>query len=119
MCFNNTTSPPLLLVESLEATGILQRHIITDEKPSDAIERAKSYFLVYAIVGNCLTFTNGPRLLDAGHAPDEPIDSKTDTGYHQENGHHENVENDNANEQASLRPNVVRRDVDEVEDREY
>jgi predicted permease len=119
VCFNNTTSLPLLLVQSLGATGILQRLIITDEKTSDAIERAKSYFLVCSIVGNCLTFAIGPRLLDAEHAPDEPEDHKADTGYHQENGQHENIENDNANEQTSLLPNSVRRDMDEVENREY
>jgi hypothetical protein len=71
MPFNNTTSLPLLLVQSLEATGILERLIVREETASEAIERAKSYFLVCAIVGNCLTFAVGPRLLDAEHAPDK------------------------------------------------
>jgi auxin efflux carrier family protein len=119
VCFNNTTSLPLLLIQSLGATGVLDRLIVGDEKASDAIERAKSYFLVCAIVGNCLTFAIGPRLLDAEDAPDHPRDDQPDLGYHQANGRHENVENDNTNEQTSLLPNSVRRNIDEIEDREY
>ena len=70
-------------------------------------------------MGNCLTFAIGPRLLDAEHAPEEPKNDKPDVGYHQENGLLESVENDNANEQTSLLPNFLRRDIDQVEDREY
>src|SRR5690242_19773747 len=54
VAFNNTTSLPLLLVQSMESTGILNTLLRPHESPSDAIERAKSYFLVCAIVGNCL-----------------------------------------------------------------
>lgn len=71
--FNNTTSYPLLLIQSLEETGIL-RSLITDEPTRDAIERAKSYFLVFATVSSCLTFAVGPRLIDDEHAPDPPDD---------------------------------------------
>ena len=71
--FNNTTSYPLLLIQSLQETGILS-HLITDEPTRDAIERAKSYFLVFATVSSCLTFAVGPRLIDDEHAPDPPDD---------------------------------------------
>ena len=47
------------------------------------------------------------------------LDDNTDTGYHQEDGQHENVEHDNANEQTSLLPNFVRRDIDQAEERWY
>src|SRR5271170_5323964 len=73
--FNNTTSYPLLLIQSLDETGILTHLIVTDETTHDAIERAKSYFLVFATVSSCLTFAVGPRLIDTEHAPD-PVDDK-------------------------------------------
>lgn len=74
--FNNTTSYPLLLITALDETGILKALIVTDESTRDAIERAKSYFLVFATVSSCLTFAVGPRLIDSEHAPDE--DDKED-----------------------------------------
>jgi predicted permease len=73
--FNNTTSYPLLLIQSLDETGILSNLIVTDETTKDAIERAKSYFLVFATISSCLTFAVGPRLIDTEHTPD-PLDDK-------------------------------------------
>ncbi|KAJ7191829.1 auxin efflux carrier [Mycena haematopus] len=75
--FNNTTSYPLLLIAALGETGILSTLIVTDELPSAAVERAKSYFLVFATVSSCLTFAVGPRLIDSEHAP-EPEDKDVD-----------------------------------------
>lgn len=74
--FNNTTSYPLLLVQSLDQTGIFKDLVITDETTRQAIERAKSYFLVFATVSSCLTFAIGPRLIDSEHAPDLPSDKE-------------------------------------------
>lgn len=74
--FNNTTSYPLLLIQSLDETGILKSLIVVDESTREAIERAKSYFLVFATVSSCLTFAVGPRLIDTEHAP-EPEDYKS------------------------------------------
>jgi hypothetical protein len=73
--FNNTTSYSLLLVQSLDETGILSDLIVTDETTHDAIEQAKSYFLVFATISSCLTFAVGPRLIDMEHAPN-PLDDK-------------------------------------------
>jgi auxin efflux carrier family protein len=70
--FNNTTSYPLLLIQSLEETGILSLLVTGDDSMHNAIERAKSYFLVFATVSSCLTFAVGPRLIDSEHAPDVP-----------------------------------------------
>lgn len=70
LMFNNTTSYPLLLVAALNQTGILSSLIVGDELTSHAIERAKSYFLVFATVSSCLTFAIGPRLIDSEHAAD-------------------------------------------------
>jgi len=77
--FNNTTSYPLLLVTALDDTGILKALVVTDETTREAIERAKSYFLVFATVSSCLTFAVGPRLIDTEHPP-EPEDYKEDDG---------------------------------------
>jgi predicted permease len=68
--FNNTTSYPLLLIAALDETGILQSLLGADETTSEAIKRAKSYFLVFATVSSCLTFAVGPRLIDTEHAPE-------------------------------------------------
>jgi hypothetical protein len=74
LMFNNTTSYPLLLIQSLDETGILKNLIVTDESTQAAISRAKSYFLVFATVSSCLTFAVGPRLIDSEHSPDHPDD---------------------------------------------
>ncbi|KAJ9627905.1 hypothetical protein H2203_003124 [Taxawa tesnikishii (nom. ined.)] len=70
IAFNNTTALPLLLVQSLDATGILK----SLDSSSDAVDRAKSYFLVNAMIGNSLTFALGPKLLNGQNedAPDGP-----------------------------------------------
>jgi len=78
LMFNNTTSYPLLLISALDETGILSSLIVTDETSRAAIERAKSYFLVFATVSSCLTFAVGPRLIDSEHAPDPAEDDKGD-----------------------------------------
>lgn len=78
MAFNNTTSLPLLLIESLSSTGILDRLLLDEDSTEAAINRAQSYFLVCAIVGNCFTFAIGPRLIDAENAPGEEEQSEDD-----------------------------------------
>ena len=79
LCFNNTTSLPLLLFESLAATGILER-LITGESDSQdaAITRARSYFLLNSVVSNSLTFALGPKLLDG----EEPPEQQEETQQH-------------------------------------
>ncbi|KAK5652248.1 hypothetical protein OQA88_10745 [Cercophora sp. LCS_1] len=92
--FNNTTSYPLLLITALDETGILKALIVTDESTRDAIERAKSYFLVFATVSSCLTFAVGPRLIDSEHAPDDedkeeeddPLEAQTSIDANEETG---------------------------------
>ncbi|KAF1917687.1 auxin efflux carrier [Ampelomyces quisqualis] len=77
LMFNNTTSYPLLLIQSLDATGILVGLAPGDEDTLAMIERAKSYFLVFATVSSCLTFAVGPRLIDTEHAPESDDDHKS------------------------------------------
>lgn len=65
VAFNNTTSLPLLLVQSFESTGILDPLLRGNENVKDAINRAQSYFLVCSVISKCLTFALGPALLEA------------------------------------------------------
>lgn len=127
LCFNNTTALPLLLIQSLQSTGILDKILMSDTDTSfAALARANSYFLVNAIVGNSLTFALGPKLLDGEEAPEaeEEDDKKTADDSersgngpqdaeqgNQPNGHAEDHPNDeDPTEQTSLLPEpVVRR----------
>jgi auxin efflux carrier family protein len=84
---SNTTSYPLLLITALGETGILESLIVTDETTQDVIERAKSYFLVFSTVSNCVTFGVGPRLIDSEHAPDEDEDEDDKTDAAGADGH--------------------------------
>lgn len=78
--FNNTTSYPLLLIQSLDETGILGNLIVGDDTTRAMIGRAKSYFLVFATVSSCLTFAVGPRLMDNEHAIESDDDKTIDEG---------------------------------------
>ena len=73
--FNNTTAVPLLLIESLASTGVLDQILASDTDTVDAaLMRAQSYFLVNAMIGDTLTFAMGPKLLDGEHAPEKEQD---------------------------------------------
>ncbi|KAK5120999.1 hypothetical protein LTR85_005783 [Meristemomyces frigidus] len=114
IAFNNTTSLPLLLVQSLAATGILDG---LDSSP-DVLDRAKSYFLVNAMIGNSLTFAMGPRLLN-GQEEDAPrAEAKDDEEDEDDvNGQVEAQEEEaeQANEGSSLLPNRVVQDATRAE----
>ncbi|KAF2125975.1 hypothetical protein P153DRAFT_346728 [Dothidotthia symphoricarpi CBS 119687] len=77
LAFNNTTSLPLLLIQSLKQTQILDAILVGDDTAANALERAESYFLVNAMVSNSLTFALGPRLLRPGDE-DAPENDKDD-----------------------------------------
>ncbi|KAI4256898.1 MAG: hypothetical protein LQ352_001898 [Teloschistes flavicans] len=130
MSFNNTTSLPLLLISALHSTGILKSLLMSDtDTTADALNRAKSYFLVCAIVSNSMTFSLGPRLLDHEEAPDrdqlegksQPQAEDSQGGDHEEsqgtqaNGH----ANDEATEDTSLLPNYVVRQAAEAQEYGY
>lgn len=76
IAFNNTTSLPLLLIQSLKQTQILDAILVGGESGSAAMDRAESYFLINAMVSNSLTFALGPSLLKPGDedAPDSEDD---------------------------------------------
>jgi predicted permease len=105
IAFNNTTSLPLLLVQSLAATKLLD----TLDDSGDAVARAKSYFLVNSMVGNCLTFALGSKLLNEwnqDHPDSKPNEAETEAEI---NGHidSEAQEAESANEETSLLPSRI------------
>jgi len=104
--FNNTTSLPLLLIQSLETTGVLDSILLDGDDVSSAISRAQSYFLVNAVIGNCLTFAIGPRLLDAENAPDKEGKDDEQEDHDQQNGdvEHGQQEQNQEDELTSLLP---------------
>lgn len=126
IAFNNTTALPLLLIQSLEATGILNRLLMSEtDTSSAAVNRAKSYFLVCAIVSNSLTFSLGPKLLDGEESPDEASNDSNpkrpneddevngdethdvEAGREQQNGHAQQTPGDEETEETSLLPDTV------------
>lgn len=101
--FNNTTSLPLLLVQSLDAAGILS----SLDASSDTVDRAKSYFLVNAMVSNSLTFALGPKFLDTPEdteAREEKAQDPMNDDEDSEALESQREEDIRANEQTSLLP---------------
>lgn len=129
LCFNNTTALPLLLIESLQSTGILDMLLLSKtDTSSAALIRAKSYFLVNAIVGNSLTFALGPKLLDGEESPEQEQDedhNHANGGAEQANSADEEQGNngqpagENSNEQTSLLPESVVRNGAEAQNTGY
>ncbi|ESZ97983.1 hypothetical protein SBOR_1654 [Sclerotinia borealis F-4128] len=71
--FNNTTSYPLMLIQALDQTGLLNPLLLEDGGTGyNPVEQAKSYFLVYSVLSSCLTFAVGPRMMDTEFAIDPP-----------------------------------------------
>lgn len=77
LTFNNSTSLPLLLLQSFAVSGALSP--ISGGNTAGAIDRARSYFLINAAISNTLTFSLGPRLL-------KPKEEKDDTEPTSEEG---------------------------------
>ena len=116
--FNNTTALPLLLMESLQSTGLLDQLLMSStDTTSKALLRAKSYYLVNAMVGDCLTFAIGPKLLDGGVASEAKVNagqSEQETEYEENsqvhNGHQQIRpldDDESVDERTSLLPSFV------------
>lgn len=124
IAFNNTTSLPLLLIQSLKQTQILDAILIGGESGSDAMDRAESYFLINAMVSNSLTFALGPRLLKPGDedAPDnedgtEDVEENSDSRG--QNGDMERGPDGIIDEQTSLLPQRIIHPTNRVEKKGY
>ena len=125
IAFNNTTSLPLLLIQSLKQTQILDSILINGESGSAAMDRAESYFLVNAMINNSLTFALGPRLLKPGDedAPEdhdrENSTEEQDEDADSESGDMERSPDGIVNEETSLLPRRIVRPANRIEKKGY
>ncbi|KAI0482779.1 auxin efflux carrier [Xylariaceae sp. FL0804] len=62
IAFNNTQSLPLLLLQSLETTGVLSSLVGAGDEAA-GVRRARTYFLACSVVSTTLTFATGPEIL--------------------------------------------------------
>ncbi|RYN65385.1 hypothetical protein AA0118_g3502 [Alternaria tenuissima] len=125
IAFNNTTSLPLLLIQSLKQTQILDAILIGGESGSQAMDRAESYFLVNAMVSNSLTFAIGPGLLRPGDedASDEQEgEDDEDNGQANEDGESSDIERGPEgiiDEETSLLPQRITKPANRIEKKGY
>ncbi|KAF5353700.1 hypothetical protein D9758_008674 [Tetrapyrgos nigripes] len=113
MALNNSTSLPLVLIQSLQSTGVLDHLMGKDETRSEVLGRAKSYLLVNAMVTNTLAFTLGPSLM--GQGKKEKGKGSRASGDGDDSGTRNELENDNGNvinEDEMERGPVSERDED-------
>ncbi|KAJ0416396.1 auxin efflux carrier [Aspergillus carlsbadensis] len=83
--FNNTTSLPLLLLQSLESVGSLKKIVQDGDSVSNAIARAQSYFLLCGVISKTIGYAVGPTMLthadgvggDDDHAQDHDAEENT------------------------------------------
>lgn len=102
--FNNTTSLPLLLIQSLESSGSLRTLASKDETVSDAVHRAQSYLLVCAVVNKTMAYAIGPHLLEKNTEDDRESRRRSSAGFDTgANADEENGQNSN-DEMTSLLP---------------
>lgn len=100
--FNNTTSLPLLLLQSLESVGSLKPIIKDGDTESKAISRAQSYFLLCAVVSKTIGYAVGPKLLQDGNESTNTEDQEADgTDPETQNG---TTEHGQVDEETSLLP---------------
>ncbi|OKL63641.1 hypothetical protein UA08_00500 [Talaromyces atroroseus] len=76
--FNNTSSLPLLLLQTLHSTGSLKLILSPGQTEQDALNRAQSYFLVCAVVSNTIGYALGPRMLSDKGRGDRKHDDEED-----------------------------------------
>jgi len=111
---------PLLLTQALESTGALDSILWgSSDSPSDAVTRAKGYFLVNSMIADSLTFGLGHKLLGGPGNEDAPDKKDDHTNDHQSEETAVDSQDDDdfeeqarATEETSLLPNkAVRFDV--------
>ncbi|KAJ5708605.1 Auxin efflux carrier [Penicillium malachiteum] len=103
--FNNTTSLPLLLLDSLDSVGSLRLILRKGERTSEEIDRAQSYFLVCAVISKTIAYVVGPRMLQ----DDKPISISPSPGYEPESNpiHTEESQDELLTERTSLLPQLT------------
>jgi hypothetical protein len=122
IAFNNTTSLPLLLIESLKQTQILDVILVGGDSATDALDRAESYFLINAMVSNSLTFALGPRLLKPGDEDAPATDDESEQDDEQDDDGNDDIERGPdgiINEHTSLIPHRIVRPTNLLEKKGY
>lgn len=121
VAFNNTTSLPLLLIQSLSTTGVLNAIIPPGDEASKALDRAESYFLINAMVSNSLTFALGPRLLRPSDedAPEEDAKEGEESDADEQGNSMERGPDGIVDEETSLLPQRAIHPINRVERRGY
>ena len=104
--FNNTTSLPLLLLQSLESVGSLHPIVRGEDTVPDAIRRAQSYFLVCAVVSKTIGYAVGPGLLETQTNNDNGQGRRVSEAEQgdAESQHASAAEQEDVNEETSLLP---------------
>jgi len=74
----NSSALPLLLLQSLESTGVLASLAGKDESMKDALSRARSLILLNVVVQQALTFQLGPALLERDKENDKRSNGATE-----------------------------------------
>ncbi|KAI8966017.1 auxin efflux carrier [Daldinia sp. FL1419] len=119
IAFNNTESLPLLLLQSLETTGVLGS-LVGAGQASEGIERARTYFLACSVVNNTITFSQGAKWIN-GHQDEEEQEQEQDDSmdpesqrdrgngqdYHSSADSEDGSDSDDPNERTSLLPGRV------------
>lgn len=124
---NNTSSLPLLLLETLQSTGSLRLITLPGQSQVDAVNRAQSYFLVCAVTTKTISYAIGPPMLrdvrsknrdrNRNQQQEDGVDSDNQTAsvpqqQQQDSDNHSTYngterEEETANEQTSLLPTHV------------
>ncbi|RAO68596.1 uncharacterized protein BHQ10_004608 [Talaromyces amestolkiae] len=129
IAFNNTSSLPLLLLQTLQSTGSLKLITMPGQSESGCMNRAQSYFLVCAVVSKSIAYAVAPRMLshadsngrkgddrETRHDRDEGLNVSVqpqnqfrhDITNTSEDQQGEEEEEEEVNEQTSLLPRPIR-----------
>ncbi|OTA64514.1 hypothetical protein K449DRAFT_392582 [Hypoxylon sp. EC38] len=94
IAFNNTESLPLLLLQSLETTGVLSA-LVGAGQASGGIERARTYFLACSVINNTITFSQGAKWI----TDDQESSGQDNTADPENQRPQENGQRDDASEE--------------------
>ncbi|KAL4867100.1 hypothetical protein BDV12DRAFT_124523 [Aspergillus spectabilis] len=102
--FNNTTSLPLLLLQSLESVGSLKMILQDSDSVSGAIARAQSYFLLCGVISKTIGYAVGPTMLTSSENTEQDEDEHND----EEAQNHPEEDRADADEESPLLHNLNR-----------
>ncbi|KAL2842420.1 auxin efflux carrier, partial [Aspergillus pseudoustus] len=98
--FNNTTSLPLLLLQSLESVGSLKMILQDGDSVSNAIARAQSYFLLCGVISKTIGYAVGPAMLTHADGDSEQGQEHGTEEHEHEHEHDTEAQNGHATADA-------------------